>query len=581
LKLEEGVTQEAFQAKLPGFVEQHVPPRFWPQGAEVRAFLQPLSAIHLHSHLENEIEANGDASVVYIFLAIAVFILLIACVNFMNLATARSASRAKEVGMRKVAGAQRGHLMQQFLGESVLLALLALGVAIVLVIFSLSTFGSLAGKTITLADLFAPLFVLMLIGVAVVVGLLAGSYPAFFLSAFRPVAVLKGELRAGAGGGTWLRKGLIVFQFGISLILIISTGIVYTQMEYARNKKLGFDKEHVVVVELTDPNASRHYSAYKDAILQHPKVLSVSAAFSKPGGLVGQATMRPYEASDDQSLQVQTYFSDFDFVETMDMEIVAGRDFSPEFSTDSTQALLINETAARAFGWHDPHEAVGKEVAFTGNNQRPLHVIGVVKDFHSQSIREKIAPTIIAFGGQGNPWFFAFVRIAPGDFPGTIATLERTFQEVIPGYVFLYSFLDDDFDRLYKSEAVLGTLLGYFALLTIFIACLGLFGLASFTAEQRTKEIGVRKTLGASVTSIVLLLSKEFTKLVLVAFVVAVPVAYFAMDRWLKDFAYHVEISWWIFLIAGSLALAIAWLTVSYQSIRAALTNPVKALRYE
>ncbi len=579
LKLEEGVTQKAFQAKLPGFVEEHVPPRFWPPGAEVRAFLQPLSAIHLHSHLENEIEVNGNASVVYIFLAIAVFILLIACVNFMNLATARSASRAKEVGMRKVAGALRGQLMQQFLGESVLLALVALLVAIVLVIFSLSAFGSLAGKTITLADLFAPLFVLMLIGVAVAVGLLAGSYPAFFLSAFRPVAVLKGELRAG--GGTWLRKVLIVFQFGISLILIISTGIVYTQMEYARNNKLGFDKAHVVAVQMTDPNASRHYPAYKDAILQHPKVLDVSAGFSRPGGLIGQATMRPYEASDDQSLQVQTYFTDFDFVETMDMEIVAGRDFSPEFSTDSTQALVINETAARAFGWHDPHEAIGKEVAFTGNNQRPLQVIGVVKDFHSQSIREKIAPTIIGFGGQGNQWFFAFVRIAPGDFAGTMATLERTFQDVIPGYVFLYSFLDDDFDRLYKSEVVLGTLLGYFALLTIFIACLGLFGLASFTAEQRTKEIGVRKTLGASVASIVLLLSKEFTKLVLVAFVVAAPLAYFAMDRWLKDFAYHVEISWWIFLIAGSLALAIAWLTVSYQSIRAALTNPVNALRYE
>ena len=581
LKLADGVTQEAFEAKLPEFIKTHVPPQFFQGGRDIKAFLQPISSIHLYSNLENEIEANGDAAVVYFFLAIALSILLIACVNFMNLATARSANRAKEVGIRKVAGAQRRHLMQQFLGESVLLALVALVIAVGLVLLALPAFGSLAGKVITLGALFAPAFVLALIGVAAAVGLLAGSYPAFFLSAFRPVAVLKGDLRAGSGGDTLLRKVLIVAQFAVSVFLIAWTTVVYNQMEFARNKKLGFDKEHVVVVQLTDPNAANRYQAYKDAVLQDPNVLSVSAAFSKPGGLVGQATMRPYEASDDQSWQVQAYFSDFDFVETMDMDVVAGRALSTAFSTDSTQALMINETAARAFGWHDPQNAVGHDLTFGGNNPQPVRIIGVVKDFHSQSVREKIAPTIISFGGVGNPWFFAFVRIVPGDFPGTITTLEQTFEEVVPGYAFLYSFLDDDFDRLYQSEAVLGTLLGYFALLAIFIACLGLFGLASFTAEQRTKEIGVRKTLGASVASIVLLLTTAFTKLVLVAFVVAAPVAYVVMDRWLNDFAYHIDVPWWVFPAAGVAALLIAWLTVSYQSVKAALTNPVKALRYE
>ena len=583
VRLAEGTTQEAFEAKLPGFIEAHVPPQFFQNGRTMRAFLQPITDIHLHSTLENEIQPNGDASVVYIFLAVGLFILLIACVNFMNLATARSASRAKEVGMRKVVGAQRGHLIGQFLGESALLALMALVIAMLLVVLMLPIFSTLTGKTITATALLTPTFMLTLIGVALTAGLLAGSYPAFFLSAFRPAAVLKGELRAGAGRGTWLRKGLIVFQFFISIGLIIGTGIVYNQMQYARDKKLGFDKEHVVVVQLTDPNASNQYQAYKDAILQHPNVLNVSAGFSTPGGLIGQATMRPFGDSEDQSWQVLTYFTDFDFVETMGMEIAAGRDFSTAFSTDSTNAMLINETAARAFGWHDPANAVGEDIVFAGNNAQPIRVIGVVADFHSQSVKEKIAPTVIGFGGVGNPWFFAFVRIKPGDIPGTLAALERSFEQAIPGYAFLYSFLDQDFEKLYQDEAVLGSLLGYLALLAIFIACLGLFGLASFTAEQRTKEIGVRKTLGASVASIIVLLSKEFTTLVVIAFVVAAPAALWAMDLWLGGFAYRMELmpTWWIFLGAGLGALLIAWLTVGYQSIRAALTNPVEALRYE
>ncbi|HMB91594.1 MAG TPA: ABC transporter permease [Rhodothermales bacterium] len=580
LLLEEGTDPATLEARFPAFIEAHVPPNALQGGVQPRAYLQPITSIHLHSHLENEIEANGEVGTVYIFLAIAGFLLLIACVNFMNLATARSAQRAKEVGMRKVVGAHRRNLIQQFLGESMMLALVALVIALVMVVFALSPFNTLTGKVISFGDIMQPGFLLLLLSVTLFAGLLAGSYPAFFLSAFRPAQVLKGDTRTGTGGIGTLRKTLIVFQFGISLILIISTTIVYNQMEYARNIKLGFDKERVVVIQLTDPTPSNLFPAYKQAILRDPNVLSASASISVPAGLINQATVRPEEAPMDASWQVQLYATDFDFVETMGMEMAAGRDLSKEYSLDSTRAFLINETAARSFGWDDPQEAVGKEMRFTGGNANnpPAQIVGVVKDFHSQSVHEPIAPTIMGFTQF---WFFAVVRIQTDDIPATIASMRQTWEQMVPGYLFDYSFLNEDFDQLYKGEAVLGTLLGFFAVLTVFIACLGLFGLASFTAEQRTKEIGVRKSLGASVSSIVLLLSKEVTLLVGIAFVVAVPVAYFAMHRWLDGFAYHINIGMSTFILAGSLALLIAWLTVSYQSIKAALANPVNALRSE
>lgn len=575
LLLEDGTT-ESFAQKLPAFLDRHLPDQFRQGGTEMRAFLQPLTNIHLHSHLENEIEPNGDAGTVYVFLAVGLFVLLIACVNFMNLATARSANRAKEVGMRKVVGAHRRHLVAQFLGESALLALLALAVALVLVLLALPAFAMLSGKPLTAPAVLRPGFAGLMVTVTLGVGLLAGSYPAFFLSSFRPAAVLRGALRAGTSGASRLRKGLIIFQFGISLVLIISTLIVYQQMDYARTKKLGFDKEHVVVLQVTDPNAADQYPAYRDAILQDPNVLNVSASLSTPGGLQNQATVRPEGAPEEATYQVYTYFSDFHFAETLGLEVVAGRSLDPAFSTDSTQAILINETAARTFGW-TPEEALGKEILFGTNPQGP-RVVGVVNDFHSQSVREQITPTVIAFN---NFVFFAFVRIQPDDVPGTLASLRDTWERAVPGYVFDYSFLDEDFDELYQREDVLGTLLGYFAGLTIFIACLGLFGLASFMAEQRTQEIGVRKVLGASVAGIVLLLSKEFTKLVAAAFVVAAPVAYLAMRQWLSGFAYHTTVGVGTFLVAGAAALIIAWLTVSYQATRAALANPVEALRTE
>ncbi len=469
-------------------------------------------------------------------------------------------------------------------------------VAVGLVWLVLPSFNGLTGKTIASAVLVDPPMLLGLIVVAVVVGLLAGSYPALFLSAFRPAAVLKGEMRAGAGSGTLLRKVLIVAQFSFSIGLIISTGIVYNQMDYIRNKKLGFDKEHVVNIQLTDPTPRDLYRTYRQAIEQQPDVVSVSASSSAPASVVNEQPMQPVGVAQDENWFLKSYATDYDFVETMEIELLTGRTHSRDFPTDTLLAglqgpllpdemvvtsVVLNETAAQDFGWGDPAQALGQEIQFTGGGNLSFRVIGVVKDFHSQSVHERIAPTMIVFGNVQN-YLYVFVRIRPGNIAQTLASLERTWNEIMPNYAFEYTFLDEDFDGLYKADALKGTLLGYFALLTIFIACLGLFGLASFTAEQRTKEIGVRKTLGASVASIVLLLSKEFTKLVVVAFVVAAPVAYFAMDQWwLQDFAYRIDISWPIFLMAGLSALLIAWLTVSYQSVKAALTNPVEALRYE
>ena len=596
--LEPGTPPSVLEAKFPGFIETYVGAQFPLEeaGFEVNAFLQPLQDIHLHSNRENEIGPNGNIATIYLFVAIALFVLIIASINFMNLATARSASRAREVGMRKVVGAQRGNLIGQFLGESVLLGLVALVVAVALVALALPAFNTLTGKAIAAAVLVEPTVLAGLIVVAVVVGLLAGSYPALFLSAFRPAAVLKGALSAGTGKGTVLRKGLITFQFGISILLIISTGIVYNQMDFARSKKLGFDKEHVVIIQLTDPTPRALYRTYRQAVEQLPDVVSVSASSSAPASVVNEGQMQPVTAPPDEHWLLKAYFSDFDFVETMDIDLLAGRTHSRDFPVDTLlsgfqgpnqdetviTSVVLNETAAQDFGWDDPNEALGEDIQFAGGGGLAFRVVGVVGDFHSQSVHERIAPTMIAFANEQS-FNYVFARIRPGNIPQTLASLEQTWNEILPNYAFEYTFLDEDFDGLYKADALVGSLLGYFALLTIFIASLGLFGLASFTAQQRTKEIGVRKTLGASVASIVLLLSKEFTVLIGVAFVPAALAAYFFMQDWLGSFAYRIEMVqvWWIFLMAGLGALLIAWLTVGYQSVRAALTDPVKALRYE
>ena len=600
LLLHPGTDAAEVTAKFPEYVRNRIGTAFRLDdlGIEVTLHLQPLTDIHLHSARTLEIRPNGDIDTVYIFIAIAVFILLIASINFMNLATARSASRALEVGLRKVVGAGRGSLIGQFLGESVVLGLIALVFAILPVWLALPQFNAITGKDIGAGAIFEPGMLLTLLGMAVLVGVLAGSYPALFLSAFKPATVLKGELRSGSGRGTLLRKGLIVFQFMISIGLIVATGIVYEQMAFASSKKLGFDKEHVVIIELTDPTPRTQYRTFRQILEQDPDVISVSGASSMPAGNLPDFQMNPLTSQPDESYTMKAYMSDFDLVETMDIEVVAGRTPSADFPIDSVMAIgdarqvpegevvrssiVINETAVQDFRWGSPAEAIGKEIGFAGGGNRIYSVIGVVEDFHNQSVHEVIEPTMIVYANE-QTYFYVFVRIEPGNIPETMSRLRRYWDELLPDYAFEYTFLDQQFASLYRSDALVGSILGFFAILTVLIACLGLFGLASFTAQQRTKEIGVRKTLGASVGSIILLLSREFTGLVAAAFVVAIPVTLWAMNSWLGDFAYRIGLidTWWVVAAAGLGAIAIALLTVSYQSARAALTDPVDALRYE
>ncbi len=585
--LAEGHSPDALEAKFPAMVQKYAGPQveeilgitvdqFFASGGRFEFHLQALTDVHLHSNLDYEIEPNGDITYVYAFSIIALLILLIACINFMNLATARSAGRAKEVGVRKVLGSNRRQLTLQFLMESMLLSVIALGVALVLAAVLLPLFNELSGKALQIdfgdAGLLAGL-----VGFAVLVGLLAGSYPAFFLASFRIVNVLKGQGQTGLKS-SGLRSGLVVFQFVISILLMICTAMVYRQVDYVQTKRLGFAKEHVIVLERFDALDAQQ-EAFKQQIRQHPNVVSVAAAGTLPGRTFGDTSFFPEGASPDQLRNIRLLFTDFDLLETLDLDLVDGRFFSRDFTTDST-AVILNEAAVKEFGF-TLEETVGKRLVSPGfgeDEEQLIPVIGVVKDFHYQSLRDEIRPLGMFIGR--NLTYLA-VRVQPDDLGGTLAAFESQWQSFAPEQPFTYSFLDNDVDALYRADQRTGNYFIVFAIIAIFIACLGLFGLAAFTAEQRTKEIGVRKVLGASVLSIIVLLSKEFTKLVAIAFVVAAPLAFFAMDRWLQDFAFRVDISWPIFLMAGLAALGIAWLTVSYQSIRAALTNPVEALRYE
>jgi putative ABC transport system permease protein len=504
------------------------------------------------------------------------------CVHqLMNLATARSANRAKEVGVRKVLGSFRTQLVQQILSESILISCIALLIAIGLVELLLPTFNDLAGKQLQAEFLSSNLALFGLIGFALLVGIIAGSYPAFFLASFQPVSVLKGKLRSGVGSH-WLRSGLVVFQFAISIALIAGTAVVQQQLQYVQRQNLGFDKEHVVVIQKAG-ELKQQYQAFKQELLRSPNVLNASASTVVPGRWFSNTTVQAEGAPPDR-LELLWYLSaDEDFVKTLDMKIAAGRNFSNAFATDSS-AVVINETAGKRLGWKD---AVGKKLILLGRTPEEslkFTVIGVLKDFHFESLRQEIRPMAVfpqsALSFSLTPEYVA-VRIRSQNLPATLAFLENKWREFVPHHPFEYSFLDADFEALYRVEQRTGKIFGAFSALAILIACLGLFGLASFMTEQRTKEIGVRKVLGASVSQVVILLSKDFTRLVLIALIIAAPVAYLAMSRWLQDFAYRINIGVLTFVLAGGLALVIALFTVSFQSIKAAVANPVEALRYE
>jgi len=578
LLLEENADPKELQMKFEGMVKQSYGERI----ASMRSFyLQPLKGIHLHSRLEYEIEANSSISFIYAYSAIALFLLLIAAFNYMNLSTARSAKRAREVGMRKVLGALRLQLVKQFLGESVVLSVLSLFLSLVFVWLSLPLFNSLTGKQLGFSFISNIVLLLSLAAIVAAVGILGGFYPAIFLSGFEPIRTLKGRL-ATYGKSASFRRLLVLAQFTISIILIIGTFVIRNQLHYLRSQNLGFDKEQVVVMPMHDQDTTKAYELIKAEILKNPSVLSATASSSVPGKPVTSIAYRPEGLPEDQHVSMDTYFVDDDFLRTLSIEVAAGRGFSQEFATDEESAFILNETAVRELSWDDP---LNKQVVWPSDLRRQDaivkkgQVVGVVKDFHVTSLHESIGPVLL----QVRPSSFQYIsaRISTGDIPNTLSFFRQKWSQFSPAFPFEYSFLDEDFDRLYRADEKVGRIIGIFSILAILVACLGLFGLASYATEQRTKEIGIRKVLGSSITGIILLLSKEFTKWVLIANVIAWPVAYYAMKRWLGNFAYRAGIGLEIFILSGFLAFTIALITVSYQSIKAALTDPADSLRYE
>ena len=573
LLLKEGRAAKDLEKNLPQFLDRHVGEQLKALGMEMRPFLQSLTDIHLHSHLKLEIEANSDVRYVYIFSSLAAFILLIACVNFMNLATARAVRRAQEVGIRKVLGAHRVQLIKQFIGETVFFSLIALIVALALVHLLLPQFNQLSGKALEM-DYQSTWLVPTLGAIILFTGIAAGGYPALVLSSFRPVAVLSGELKAG-GSLSFLRIALITFQFIVSIVVIIGTATVLGQVEYMRNKKLGFDKEHVVVIRLPDREAVLGYPVFKREVMQYPEILNVSSSASVPGTAPSLNSIQPEGFQEDQTPLVATIWADFDFLETLDIEIKSGRSFSRTFTSDN-DAVVINETAARTFGWKDP---IGKTFRQPGapDTAPSRNVIGLMADYHHQSLHQRIEPLIVMYWPEGR---FMVVRLQGQDLPRGLEILQDRWRATYPSHPGMdFYFLDQELERQYDAEQRLGSVFVAGAVLSILIACLGLLGLAAYMAEQRTREIGVRKVLGATISNVILLLSGDYTKLVLLAFVIGAPAGFFGMQTWLENFPYRIELSLWVFVFAGLATLLVTWLTVGYHALKAATANPVDALR--
>jgi len=541
-------------------------------------YLQPLTSIRLHSHLNGELEANSDVSYVYIFSAIAVAVLLIACINFVNLATARSEKRSKEVGIRKTLGSNRFQLVSQFMTEAFLMSASAVVLAIGFVELLLPLFNDIAGKEMSL-NLFNGFTMLsILICFAVLVGFIAGSYPAFYLSSFEPVHVLKSDVKRG-GRKAFLRSGLVIFQFAISIILFIGTLVIYDQLKYIQSRNLGFNKEQVIVINKAD-DLRNNIGPFKHELLSNSKVVSASSSTAIPGSQKDASVFWVEGTSAQQPHGMREMWTDYDFMKTYQMELAEGRFFSNDHPSD-TAAVIVNQAAESVLGVLD---LVGKNLVTPGRSAgsaKSFNVVGVIKNFNFESLHQTVQPLVIHLLSEGSSGRFVSVRVAPGDYPGTVSSLESTWKKYAGNEAFDYSFLDQNLGHLYAAEQRTSKIVTTFSILAIFVACLGLLGLAAFITERRTKEIGIRKVLGASVPGIVFLLSKEFTKWVLVANAVGWPLAYYIMTRWLQNFAYKIDIGVWIFLFSGTLALLIALLTVISHAIKAATANPVESLRYE
>ena len=570
-------------ARFPAFLDEHMSSQYG--GKQASKFtslgLQKLTDIHLYSHTDYEAEPNGDISRVYIFSAIALFILLIACINYMNLSTARSALRAKEIGIRKVAGARKRELIFQFLSESVLVTWAATIIAFLCLYFTLPFLNKLSGQQLSVSMLMKWQVLIPVFLAPFAVGILSGLYPALFMSSFQPVQTLKGLFKV-KGSSISFRKVLVVAQFAISIVLIITTIIVFQQLNYMQETSLEYDKEHIITMPYSN-SLNPKYDAFRNELLQNAGIKDVARSSRIPTGRLLDASGASTMSGD--SLQpvtadIKFVAADYDFIPTYGVHVVAGRNFSREYSLDTTN-FILNEAAVKAIGWKSPQEAVGKDFAYGG---RRGHVIGVAADFHFESLREKIVPLVLEnspVSPNDSRFNYLSVKVAGNNIPSALATMEHSWRRYLPELPYQYTFLDEKFAQLYDSEQKQGTIFTIFACIAIFIACLGLFGLSAFTITQRVKEIGVRKVLGANVGSIVTLLSKDFLKLVLIAALFAFPIALYVMRRWLQDFAYRINIEWWVFLAAGILALLIALITVSFQAIKAAVANPVKSLRSE
>jgi putative ABC transport system permease protein len=590
LVLRPGTDVKKFEEKMNrGILVNHVAPLihaavnismadFEKSGNLVRFELTPLTSIHLHSSKTAELDANGDIKYVYIFTAIAAFILSIACVNFMNLSTARSANRAKEVGIRKVLGSLRGNLISQFIMESVLISFIAMVLAVGLAYLLLPVFNQLSAKQMEIG-LFSRVWLLpSMIGLVLIVGLLAGSYPAFFLSAFRPILVLKGNVAAGFKT-SWLRNSLVVFQFGISIFLIVGTAVIYRQLSYIHNRDLGFNREQVMVIENPYVMGDRAKS-FKEKLLNLPGVQGAT--------LTGYLPTSPNRNDDaiflspdldiKKSISMQTWSVDDQYIPVLGMRMAGGRNFSKEFLTDSN-AVIVNEAAVRLMQGEKPLESKLYTLDdIKTKKTKEFHIIGVVKDFNFNSLRENVSPMVLFL--QRDYGRLA-LRVSPRNLHRLAGQIETEWRKMAPAQPFAYTFMDDEFNNLYLTEQRMGGISLSFSLLAIFIACLGLFGLTAYAAEQRVREIGIRKVLGASVSGIIGLLSKDFLLLVVIAMVVAFPLSWLFMHRWLQDYANRISIGWEIFAVAAVISVGIALLTVSFQAVKAALANPVKSLRSE
>lgn len=545
------------------------------QGGIYKPFLQKMTSIHLHSNLFREITPNSDISYIYIMLAVGLFVLAIGCANFMNIATARVSTRAKEVGVRKAAGADRGMISRQFFGESIVLSLLSVPLAALIVEAALPAMNTVTNRHLSIDWLGDPELILAIVALATITGLVAGAYPALILASFRPIDVLKGS--HGSARGPLLRRLLVIAQFTITTFFLVATGVVLDQVSYIRDKRLGFDKQDLLVVPMTDKSLAFRAASIKSDLLSHPSILRVSATANMPGGGDYGVPSEPVGIPKDRTPPMRILAGDADLLPLLGVELASGRMFSKDFASDTTSTYILNEEAARQLGWDDP---LSGRIAMPAIDRPAGAVVGVVKDFHFRSMHEPIMPMLF-FVPPPN-WFSYFaVRVAPGRMDEAITALRTTFERYDPNHPFRFTYFDDQFDALHSAEERMSDLLTMISLLAVSLACLGLFGLVAYSTERRTKEVGIRKVLGASPVSIVRQLSKEFIVLVGIGNAIAWPLAYIAMRSWLSDFAYRTDIGIGLFLLTGGMTVLIAFLSVAYRSIRAASANPVDALRYE